>query len=287
MMVGSTATAPRLALLDPELDMAEFGHPNFSRFVNRCLFQSGYVVLRNAIDRNRCAIFRRLLGRTHEQLHATLQAKGIDIDRLQPEDKAKGAWHEIAWDLRHGQVTPAVFSMVNPGLAIDDVVADLRFYQLLQSFFVGSFQQSTGSKAQRIDPALAPPKIRWRTDAQQYGAKSFGVTVWVPLEDCGSDAPGIQFAPANHRTVQDFLKHDRNRSGSFDPAAVAMIEDGRYIGNIYGGSVAQPELLAGDVAIFTNWTVHATHWTAKMRRPRHSFECRFSAAQFEFPDCVL
>src|ERR1700722_3442105 len=119
-MAASTATAPRIALLDPELDMADYGHPNFFRLVNRCLFQSGYVVLRNAIDRNRCAIFQRLLGRTHEELQATLRRKGIPIDRVQPEDRSKSAWHEIAWDLRRGQVMPAVFGMVNPGLAAED-----------------------------------------------------------------------------------------------------------------------------------------------------------------------
>jgi hypothetical protein len=286
-MVGSTATAPQAALLHPELDMAEYGRPNFFRYVNRCLFQSGYIVLRNAIDRNRCAIFHRLVGRTHDHLRAKLRAKGIDIDGLLPEDKLKGAWHEIGWDLRNGQITPPVFGLANPGLALDDVIAGLNFYSLLQNFFADAFRPSGGCKAQRIDPASVKPAIRWRSDAQHYGAGAFGLTIWVPLEDCGIDAPGIQFAPGNHHCVQQLLKYDPAEPGACDPAGTAMIEDGRYVRNMYGGAVSQPEFLAGDVAIFTNWTVHATHVTDKMTKLRQSVECRYMSEKFAFPNCAL
>jgi hypothetical protein len=286
-MVGSRATAPRATLLHPELDMADYGRPNFFRYVNRCLFQSGYIVLRNAIDRNRCAIFHGIVGRTHDQLRAKLQTKGIDIDALTADDKHRDVWHEIGWELRNGQITPRVFDMVNSGLAIEDVIAGLNFYSLLQNFFVDTFRASGGCKAQRINPPSAQPMVHWRSDAPHYGAEAFGLTIWVPLVDCGIDAPGIQFAPSNHQAVQQFLKYDRARPGVFDAAGTAMIEDGRYVRNMYGGAVSQPEFLAGDVAIFTNWTVHATHVTEKMTKPRQSIECRFASDQFEFPNCAV
>ncbi|HUN52206.1 MAG TPA: hypothetical protein VMU42_13870, partial [Candidatus Sulfotelmatobacter sp.] len=187
-MAAKTAPAPHIALLDPELDMVEFGHPNFSRYVNRSLFQSGYIVLRNAVDRNRCAIFRGLIRRSHEELAAKLKRKGIAVAAPAPKDKEKGAWHELGLALQNGQVTHSAFGLVNPGLALDDVIADWRLYSLLQSFFGADFQPAASCRTQWLDPASAEPVVHWRNDALHDGGAFFGLTVWVPLEDCGIDA---------------------------------------------------------------------------------------------------
>ncbi|HUN52546.1 MAG TPA: hypothetical protein VMU42_15585, partial [Candidatus Sulfotelmatobacter sp.] len=101
------------------------------------------------------------------------------------------------------------------------------------------------------------------------------------------DAPGIQFAPGNYQAVQGFLKYDPGRPGVFDATGVARIEDGRYVRNLFGKAIAQPAFLAGDIAIFTNWAIHATHWTEAMAKPRQSIECRFASARFNFPSCVF
>jgi hypothetical protein len=38
-----------------------------------------------------------------------------------------------------------------------------------------------------------------------------------------------------------------------------------------------PSLDRGDVVVFHNWIMHATHATAQMTKPRASFELRFDA----------
>lgn len=81
------------------------------------------------------------------------------------------------------------------------------------------------------------------------------LTAWIPLGDCGVDAPGLGWMDA----APDRL---------LTPAELARPRVADHA----------PALSAGDVLLFGGALLHATHATAAMTRPRVSAELRFVRA---------
>jgi hypothetical protein len=115
----------------------------------------------------------------------------------------------------------------------------------------------------------ARPAHHWHQDGalhHDFVARPGGVplpilTLWIPLVDCGVDAPGLAWArPALTRLLPPAELND---------AAVQAR---------YGGAIEHPELAAGGGLLFDGGLLHRTHLTAAMTRPRTSIELRFIAA---------
>jgi hypothetical protein len=88
------------------------------------------------------------------------------------------------------------------------------------------------------------------------------LTCWIPLDDCGADAPGLEWLPAS-------------------PARLLQPQE---LGNAalrarFGASASEhPALAAGEALLFDGALLHRTHWRPTMTRPRTSIELRFVAA---------
>ncbi len=81
------------------------------------------------------------------------------------------------------------------------------------------------------------------------------LTAWIPLGDCGVDAPGLCWMAASPARLLTPAELARPRVADHAPA-----------------------LSAGDVLLFGGALLHATHATAAMTRPRVSAELRFVRA---------
>jgi ectoine hydroxylase-related dioxygenase (phytanoyl-CoA dioxygenase family) len=86
------------------------------------------------------------------------------------------------------------------------------------------------------------------------------VTIWMPLVDCGVDAPGLSVV-----------------TGSREPIVMGQPREGwpLYIWRRYGfNSVWSPQMNAGDLLVFTSRTIHGSYITKRMTKPRYSIEIR-------------
>jgi ectoine hydroxylase-related dioxygenase (phytanoyl-CoA dioxygenase family) len=111
---------------------------------------------------------------------------------------------------------------------------------------------------------------------------TYSINFWVPLVDCGVDAPGLQLVPGPFEPLQKLLKHDWQTNFVDHERELEMQEF--YSTERDGGKRFIPHLRKGDVIVFHNWIVHGSYSTPQMTKPRTSFELRFNAperSQFE------
>jgi hypothetical protein len=124
-------------------------------------------------------------------------------------------------------------------------------------------------------PHLYPPKHAphgWHQDGalgfdfldskrckQEPEALLSTVTCWIALNNCGRDAPGLEFVlqPIEELLLPNELVHDTI--------------DERYSAEVFW----QPQMDAGDAMIFQGGTLHRTHVVEQMQNNRTSVELRF------------
>lgn len=84
------------------------------------------------------------------------------------------------------------------------------------------------------------------------------LTVWMPLDPCGEDAPGLEFVTRPLDTLLHFAElNDAGLRARFDAEEFWA-----------------PVLAPGDALLFGCGTLHRTHYRAGMRQPRTSIEYR-------------
>lgn len=96
------------------------------------------------------------------------------------------------------------------------------------------------------------------------------LNVWIPLAECGVHAPGLEVVVTDRR---DLLA----MAGPPDhavPVERARIDE-RLVLEMFGpGALWRPTLGPGDVLVFAGTTIHRSHVTPRMTKPRLSVELR-------------
>lgn len=84
------------------------------------------------------------------------------------------------------------------------------------------------------------------------------LTLWVPLDPCGVEAPGLEFVCRPLNGLLHFTElNDAELRHRFAP-----------------DEFWAPAMEPGDVLLFRGGTLHRTHYRPDMRRPRTSLEYR-------------
>jgi hypothetical protein len=92
-----------------------------------------------------------------------------------------------------------------------------------------------------------------------------GLTTWIPLCDCGRDAPGLQVYP---RALDEILPAPEG----VEPPHLFC--DTQTVLERFGDQLWAPEFSAGDVLVFTHFVLHRTHIVPGMTRQRQSADFR-------------
>jgi len=116
----------------------------------------------------------------------------------------------------------------------------------------------------------ARPPHQWHQDgalhhdfiAQPAGELLPMETCWIPLNDCGVDAPGLEWLDAEPGRM----------------LAPAELSDAALRARYAADAFRHPPLTAGDALFFDGGQLHRTHVTPAMNQPRTSIELRFIAA---------
>lgn len=92
-----------------------------------------------------------------------------------------------------------------------------------------------------------------------------GLTTWIPLTDCGVDAPGLQLYP---RSLEEVLPVPDGVQLPY------LFCDTQTVLERYGDRLWAPQMSAGDVLIFNHFVVHRTYFAEGMIRERQSVDFR-------------
>jgi hypothetical protein len=97
-----------------------------------------------------------------------------------------------------------------------------------------------------------------------------GLTTWIPLCDCGRDAPGLELYP---RALDEVLPAPEGVE------APHLFSDTQTVLERFGNQLWAPEFAAGDVLVFTHFVLHRTHIVPGMTRQRQSADFRVFPGQ--------
>jgi len=127
---------------------------------------------------------------------------------------------------------------------------------------------SENSYIRRLVPGADIQALPFHQDQSVLGAPL--LNIWVPLDPCGTTAPGLEVVVTNNRQLLDV---------SGDPSDVIPVERVRLkeqaVLAAYGSrSLWHPALRPGDALVFAGTTIHRSYVTSAMTEPRMSVELR-------------
>jgi hypothetical protein len=114
----------------------------------------------------------------------------------------------------------------------------------------------------------------------QFHDFPFTVNFWIPFDDCGVDAPSLQLIPLNYRATRAYTGFTPKQKRAEDAYHFGhFTKDVLAIGNVTKGlgnrCFFHPVMQPGDVIVSSNWIIHGTYRTEKMRKGRTSAELRY------------
>ncbi len=100
------------------------------------------------------------------------------------------------------------------------------------------------------------------------------LNVWIPLDPCGDDAPGLALLSDRTRHIlpgrRDAQKPSDSEAVDFEVVADLIRENGEIV----------PKMQPGDALLFLGTVPHRTFLSAAMTKPRRSLELRFVPADW-------
>lgn len=138
----------------------------------------------------------------------------------------------------------------------------LPLRNLLRSLYGPQVQIMGSFSLPRIqEPELKERALPYHQDYEYIGPVEQAVNVWIPLTPAGGDYPGLEFWVGNPQ--KPLLVHGQPES-----------ERQQVLDQAPPEAWWQPQLKAGDILIFSPYTIHRSHLTEQMTQTRISYELR-------------
>lgn len=222
------------------------------------LFANSFVLLKSFVDRETLAEMRELLPAEGSSEDAMLIAK---VGNRNLDDWVFGSRHrELLADIAAG------FPVVRIG-----------------GMCIRRMRAPSAPMATKSNP-IAP-----HIDGIFTGM-GFVANFWIPLQDCGQDAPSLSVFDLSFDEVCEFLGCDKDLATDRAPGGIDTSHFRPEIHQIFTGvkgdatdqfrrdfrdRIWHPPFQAGDCMLITNWTIHETYSAAGMTKPRDAMELRF------------
>ncbi len=131
------------------------------------------------------------------------------------------------------------------------------------------------SLPRRQHPHKYNPPTPFHQDASFLGDPGLIINSWIPLNEAGSDAPGIQVVLRPENKI-----HNESNFKVKTPTTYEEIDISRntYFSEITPNLLWAPIMTPGDVLFFSHLTIHRTYLTDSMKLPRISLEIRCISA---------
>lgn len=175
-----------------------------------------------------------------------------------------------------------------------DILFSKRHFDLLAAVFGGrDYEISSETAARRVGQTREPPHrlppLAPHLDAFVHPPQ-FTVNFWIPFQECGIDAPGLGVVLAPFADILSFTGYENGAELWVDPAPIGHYTRFRPLMKAFrsqdpaplaemrerfSGRISTPAFRPGDAMMASNWTLHFTHATPAMTKPRENLELRF------------
>ncbi len=131
------------------------------------------------------------------------------------------------------------------------------------------------------------PGIDLHTDGMYFNDSRFGLTVWLPLDRCGRDAPGLETILAGHEEVRRYTGFDRQRPVPSEPRwnwhhyEEGVFAEEKLRRHFPRERWFAPEFSGGDLMVLSNWALHGSYREPGMSRPRSAVQVRLEGNSFD------
>jgi len=248
----------------PDLSFEESSAKTIARHVRN----NGCAVLRGVLSPDVVRAYDEQIMAIYRDHEATLRGDPIARSRLALTDYEEKS-------LPDGDITPELFARRSGGgLTIEGLFSDPKLReagQLIADKFDTSLSTFTSVAASSPN---ASHGVSFHTDGIIQGTDRLSLTLWAPFQACGFDAPGLALILASQHKVCRYLQgkfptrqipgwsstREWKLTGAFEASALKDHFGARCIW--------LPQFDVGDIAVFTNWTIHGTNISPEMTRRR-------------------
>jgi Phytanoyl-CoA dioxygenase (PhyH) len=249
------------------MDAADFPARTSPVRLHEALERNGAALIRGAVAPD---VVRAYLDALNE-IYALYEARDPRFNRCNPNEVPGVA---------KGDVTAGILERI-AGLSIEKYFASRGLCRFLRLCLPERRPTLQTLMTVSSVPGKAIPGLQLHTDGIIQGTTKAVLVMWSPLHSCGVDAPGLRVVPAGRRAVRDYLRRtfpDRPIPGwcsSTEWASTGAFDEDRLIQAF--GPPWVPEMQAGDVMVFTNWTIHGSQFGPELTKPRSAIIQRWMA----------
>jgi hypothetical protein len=231
-------------------------------------------MLRNAVDPHQLSHIRKALD-------ALFDKYGREVQKSKTPDVNDEDWEQI----KRSHIFDRTFKSLT-GTSYFEIIRQSRLWELAAlAFGEAEIAESPVSNCRRVMDAdlhqFWDKPIEFHVDAQVFYDDKLSINFWTPLNPCGVEAPGLKIIMLGVKQTLEYLEY--NPEGyEPTPRDIALMYKFRCqkmdLDQIEKNGLAShiyiPKFELGDVLAFTNFTMHATHYTRAMVKSRLSVEVR-------------
>jgi ectoine hydroxylase-related dioxygenase (phytanoyl-CoA dioxygenase family) len=236
------------------------------------------------------AIDRDITAWTPESLRAAFVEHGCAVVRraidLEAIARLRAVTSELYTRTTDVHVFEAEIAEATQGVVSGfDLISNPLLMQFLDRIFAGQRYRRESAAARRVSGA--EHRLGWQPPLSLHVDSFFHefwftVNFWVPFDECGVAAPGLQLLPIDYRETRRYAGFSRkpiyqpreNAENSQHFPADALNPD-RLREDFGEDCLVRPEMKPGDVIIASNWIIHGSYQNPTMANGRTNMEVRF------------
>ena len=219
------------------------------------LRRDGVVRLRQCYDRQAIAQIR-------SEAKKIFEARKNEIASLQPLDTSEQR-------LRLRQLSTISLDVLAKHTGpIEPILVTTRIASLATGYLGKRPEPHENSFVRRLVPGNDIQSLPFHQD--QTILKTRLLNVWVPLDPCGTNAPGLETVVTSARRLIEVSGDSTDRI----PVERVKLNSDKVVEEHGHRSLWHPVLEPGDVLLFLGTTIHRTYVTPQMTKSRMSVELR-------------
>lgn len=252
------------------MDHLTFTPPFIARAAAAALERNGCILIRNLLTPALFASARSGFAALREVQRSFVAAPPADIDYAAFEDmRALESAGVVMLQSHLGAAPWRGFAQTVAGAVVQPLRA------IVENYFHENFVVPIGYVMARqhagVFDARNTTYVAYHQDIDFIGDGFESLNCWVPLDDCGEDAPGLELIPVRLReNLNKMLPASVPPVGLRFKSYEAQVIETRFA----DAPRFRPVMRVGDVLIFSECTLHRTHHVAGITRARQSMEVR-------------
>ena len=236
----------------PDYKANEINHINFREH----FITFGSILIRNLLEKN-----------IIDQIRIKAENAYNKADELSSTGKDLGKQFKD-----FGHLEAAFAGIENGKSQIYDMFCNSRIPSLYKGLLGEKITILSGnSLPRRQHPNKYNPPVPFHQDASFLGNPGLIINSWIPLNEAGLDAPGLEVVLRPEIKIYNESKFKSKTPTTYEEIDIS---DNTYFSEITPDLLWSPIIKPGDVLFFSHLTINRTYQTESMELPRISLEIR-------------